>query len=54
LMHKWLEDYAYRITITWGLFVMAGITIILIALVTICFQAIKAVVNNPVKSLRSE
>lgn len=54
LMHKWLEDYAYRITITWSLFVVAGITITLIALVTICFQAIKAVINNPVKSLRSE
>jgi putative ABC transport system permease protein len=54
LMHKWLQDYAYRINITWNLFAMAGITVILIALITICFQAIKAALANPVKSLRSE
>jgi putative ABC transport system permease protein len=54
LMHKWLQDYAYRINITWNLFAIAGITVILIALLTICFQAIKAAVANPVDSLRSE
>jgi len=54
LMHKWLQDYAYRINITWHLFAIAGITVILIALFTICFQAIKAALANPVKSLRSE
>jgi putative ABC transport system permease protein len=54
LMHKWLQDYAYRINITWNLFAMAGITVILVALFTICFQAIKAALANPVESLRSE
>jgi len=54
LMNKWLEDYAYRIKITWSLFALTGIIVILIALITICFQAIKAAIANPVESLRSE
>ncbi|TMI90825.1 MAG: FtsX-like permease family protein, partial [Bacteroidetes bacterium] len=53
-MHKWLEDFAYRITISWWVFVVAGITAILIALLTVSFQAIKAAISNPVKSLRTE
>jgi putative ABC transport system permease protein len=53
-MNKWLEDFAYRINIGWSVFVMAGIAVILIALVTVSFQAIKAAVANPVKSLRME
>lgn len=54
LMNKWLTDYAYRITIHWWVFVLAGITAIAIALLTISFQAIKAARANPVESLRTE
>ncbi|HEY2726763.1 MAG TPA: FtsX-like permease family protein, partial [Parafilimonas sp.] len=54
LMNKWLQDYAYRITITWNIFFMAGIAVLIIALITICWQAIKVAIANPVKSLRSE
>ena len=53
-MHQWLQDYAYRINISWLLFVAAGIVAIFIALATISFQAIKAAIANPVKSLRTE
>jgi len=54
LINKWLQDYAYRINITWSIFAIAGFAVMLIALVTICFQAIKAAIANPVKSLRTE
>lgn len=54
LMDKWLLDYAYRIHINWSVFAMAGIAAILIALLTISFQSIKAATANPVKSLRTE
>lgn len=53
-MHKWLQNYNYRIDISWGIFVLAGIIAILVALLTVSFQAIKAALANPVKSLRSE
>lgn len=53
-MHQWLQDYAYRINISWWLFAAGGIAAIVIALATISFQAIKAAIANPVKSLRSE
>lgn len=53
-MDSWLQGFAYRIGISWWIFVEAGATGILIALVTIGFQAIKAAVANPVKSLRVE
>ena len=53
-MHNWLQDFAYRINISWTVFAMAGISALLIALITVSFQAIKAAVANPVKSLRSE
>ncbi len=53
-MNKWLQSFAYRIHITWWIFIIAGAAAILIALITISFQAIKAAVANPVKSLRSE
>jgi putative ABC transport system permease protein len=53
-MHKWLQDFAYRINIGWYVFVITGIIALFIALVTISFQAIKAAIANPVKSLRSE
>jgi len=54
LMHTWLADFAYRIDIGWWVFVMAGIAALLIALLTISFQSIKAAIANPVKSLRTE
>jgi putative ABC transport system permease protein len=53
-MSKWLQDFAYRIDIDWKFFAVAGIMALLIAMFTISFQAIKAAVANPVKSLRSE
>jgi putative ABC transport system permease protein len=53
-MNKWLQSFAYRIHISWWIFLAAGIISILIALITVSFQAIKAAVANPVKSLRSE
>jgi len=53
-MHKWLQDFTYRITISWWVFVIAGLFAIVIALLTISFQAIKAALANPVKSLRTE
>jgi len=54
VMHRWLQDFAYRITIQWWIFALAGIVSILIAFFTVSFQSIKAAVTNPVKSLRSE
>ena len=54
ILHRWLQDYAYRINISWWVFVMAGSLAMLIALVTVSFQAIKAAIANPVKSLRTE
>ena len=51
---KWLENYPYRISMSWSLFGWAGILVILIAVCTVSFQAVKAALANPVKSLRSE
>lgn len=53
-MHKWLQDFVYRINISWWIFVLAGAVALLIAVATISVQAIKAAVANPVKSLRTE
>lgn len=53
-MHKWLESFDYKIGISWTVFITAGFSAILIALFTVSFQAIKAAVANPVKSLRTE
>jgi len=53
-MNVWLQDFAYRINISWWVFVMAGVAAIIIALITVSFQAIRAAVANPVKSLRTE
>jgi ABC-type antimicrobial peptide transport system permease subunit len=53
-MDRWLQNYAYKVTISWWMFVVAGIAAITIALVTISLQAIKTAVTNPVKSLRTE
>lgn len=54
LMDRWLQDFAYRINISWWIFIAAGIMALLIALLTVSFQAIKAAIANPVKSLRAE
>lgn len=54
IMNNWLESYAYRIKISWMIFIIAGLLALLIALLTVSFQAIKAAMANPVKSLRSE
>jgi putative ABC transport system permease protein len=53
-MKQWLISFDYRIHISWSVFVLAGLTAIIIALLTVSFQAIKAAIANPVKSLRSE
>ena len=53
-MHRWLQNYAYRVSIEWWVFILAGLLALFIALVTISFQSIKAAVANPVKSLRTE
>jgi len=53
-MNKWLQGFAYRIDISWWTFLAAGATAIIIALITVSFQAIKAAMANPVDSLRSE
>ena len=54
VMNNWLSDFAYRINISAWIFMAAGMLTIFIALATISFQAIKAAIANPVKSLRTE
>jgi ABC-type antimicrobial peptide transport system permease subunit len=53
-MHQWLENFAYRIDISWWIFGLAGLFAVVIALLTISFQAVKAALANPVKNLRTE
>jgi len=53
-MHNWLKDFAYRVSISWWIFIVAALAALAIALITISFQAIKAAMANPVKALRSE
>lgn len=53
-MNRWLQDFAYRINISWWIFIAAGVIAAVIALVTISFQTIKAALANPVKNLRTE
>lgn len=52
--HQWLQDYAYRISISWWVFAMAGLMALVIALFTVGFQAIRSALENPVKALRTE
>jgi len=54
MMHKWLQDFAYRISVSWWIFIAAGLLALVIAMLTVSFQAIKAAIMNPVKSLRTE
>jgi putative ABC transport system permease protein len=53
-MYQWLENFAYRTNISWWVFIVAGILSFAVALLTTSFQAIKAAISNPVKSLRAE
>jgi putative ABC transport system permease protein len=53
-MYKWLENFAYKTGISWWIFLLGGFTMVGIALITLCFQTIKAASANPVESLRSE
>jgi ABC-type antimicrobial peptide transport system permease subunit len=53
-MNKWLQSFAYRTTISWWIFGVAGLSMILVAIITLSFQTIKAAIANPVKSLRTE
>jgi predicted permease len=53
-MHKWLQNYEYRVSITWWMYLLAGGLALLIALLTVSFQSVRAALANPVKSLRSE
>jgi ABC-type antimicrobial peptide transport system permease subunit len=53
-MHNWLENYQYRTQLSWWIFGAAGVCALAITLLTVSFQAIKAAVANPIKSLRTE
>jgi len=53
-MNKWLQGFAYKVSISWWMLLAAGFGAVLIAFATISFQSIKAALANPVKSLRSE
>lgn len=53
-IHRWIQDYAYRVALSWWVFVLAGIAAVLIAVGTVSFLAIRAARNNPVNSLRTE
>ncbi|MGB3150391.1 MAG: FtsX-like permease family protein, partial [Maribacter sp.] len=53
-MNKWLEDFSYRIEISWWVLLLAGLLAIAIAILTVSYQSIKAAIVNPVKSLRTE
>ncbi len=54
IMHRWLQDYEYRIDINWWIFAGSGLLVLLIAMLTVSFQSIKAATANPVKSIKSE
>ena len=53
-MYRWLQDYAYRINIGWWTFLITGLMALVIAFITVSFQAVKAAIANPVKNLRTE
>lgn len=54
LMHQWLNGFAYRIDISWWMFLASGLAATFVAVITISIQSIKAALSNPVKSLRLE
>jgi len=53
-MNKWLNNFAYKTSISWWMFAVTGLLVVVIALATVSYQAIRAALANPVKSLRSE
>ena len=53
-MNKWLEDFSYRIEVPWWVLVLAAFLAVVISMITVSYQSIKAAVVNPVKSLRTE
>ncbi|NER17342.1 ABC transporter permease [Spongiivirga citrea] len=53
-MQNWLEDFSYRIDISWGVFVLVAFLVTVISILTVSYQSIKAAITNPVKSLRTE
>ncbi len=53
-MNAWLQDFAYKIDISWWVFALAGVLAVGIALLTVSFQSVRAALRNPVESLRSE
>jgi hypothetical protein len=53
-MQQWLKDFVYRIDITWDVFLISGVSALVVALATVSYQAIKAALVNPVQNLRSE
>jgi putative ABC transport system permease protein len=53
-MTIWLENFSYRVPISWTVFALAGIAVLIIALVTVSFQSIKSAIANPIQSLRTE
>jgi putative ABC transport system permease protein len=53
-MHKWLENYAYKTTLSWWVFAVAGLTALIIALLTVSWQSWRAATRNPVEALRYE
>jgi ABC-type antimicrobial peptide transport system permease subunit len=54
MMHNWLQDYPYRVPIQWQVFLFAGMLSLLISILTVSYQSIKAAIANPVRSLRTE
>ena len=53
-MHNWLEDFAYRTTISWWIFGLSGMAMIILAMLTLSIQTIRSAMANPVQSLRTE
>ncbi len=53
-MNKWLQEFPYRVNISWWVFAIAGFAALAIAFITVSYQAIKAAISNPIKSLRTE
>jgi len=52
--NKWLQNFAYRINLSWWMFATAGVVVLLVALITVSLQAVKPALANPMNSLRSE
>jgi putative ABC transport system permease protein len=53
-MHRWLQDFPYRVTLSWWIFGVAVLAALLIALLTVSIQAVRAGIANPIKNLRTE